>query len=55
MTKKYKLAILTSHPVTYHVPIFRKLAKHPKIDLTVYFCSDFGVKKKIMILDSEKK
>jgi len=45
MEKKYKLAILASHPVTYHVPIFRKLAKHPRINLTVYFCSDFGVKK----------
>lgn len=41
---KFKIAFLVSHPVQYHAPIFRKLANHPKIDLTVYFCWDFGVK-----------
>ncbi|MCF7894508.1 MAG: glycosyltransferase family 4 protein [Candidatus Omnitrophica bacterium] len=43
--KKYKLAILTSHPIQYQVPFFKKLDKHFKIDLKVYFCSDDGVKK----------
>jgi glycosyltransferase involved in cell wall biosynthesis len=42
-TLKYKLAILTSHPIQYQAPLFRKLAAHPQIDLTVYFCSDRGV------------
>ncbi len=41
----YKIAILASHPVQYQVPIFRNLSKHPKIDLIVYFCSNFGVRK----------
>ncbi|MBZ9572242.1 glycosyltransferase family 4 protein [Patescibacteria group bacterium] len=44
---KYKLAILTSHPIPYQTPLFQKLAEHPKIDLMVYFCSDFGVNKKL--------
>ena len=43
--KKYKLAILTSHPNQYMAPLFRKLSENPKIDLTVYFCWDFGVNK----------
>ncbi|MHC2995248.1 MAG: glycosyltransferase family 4 protein [Candidatus Atribacteria bacterium] len=46
-SKKYKLAILTSHPIQYQAPLFKKLAQHPKIDLTVYFCSDHGVTKKV--------
>lgn len=41
--KKYKLAILTAHPIQYQAPLFKKLAKQPEIDLTVYFCWDFGV------------
>jgi len=44
--RKYKLAILTSHPIQYQVPLFKKLAEHKEIDLTVYFCWDFGVKEK---------
>ncbi|MFA5098670.1 MAG: glycosyltransferase family 4 protein [Candidatus Paceibacterota bacterium] len=40
-----KLAILTSHPIQYQVPLFQKLAKEPQVDLTVYFCWDFGVGK----------
>jgi glycosyltransferase involved in cell wall biosynthesis len=44
---KYKLAILTSHPIQYQAPLFRKLAQHPEIDLMVYFCSDYGVTEKI--------
>ncbi|MDP3725172.1 MAG: glycosyltransferase [Nanoarchaeota archaeon] len=43
--KKYKLAILISHPIQYHTPIFRALAKDPQIDLKVYYCWDFGVGK----------
>lgn len=44
--KKYKLAILISHPIQYHTPLFQALAKHPQIDLTVFYCWDFGVDKK---------
>ena len=40
---KYRLAILTLHPIQYQVPLFRRLATHPQVDLMVYFCSDHGV------------
>lgn len=39
-TKKYKIAIIAPEPLYYHVPLFRKLAKAPEIDLMVYYCSD---------------
>lgn len=42
--KKYKLAVLTSHPIQYQAPLFKKLAARPDVDLTVYFCWDFGVR-----------
>lgn len=31
----HRLGILASHPIQYHAPIFRELARH--VDLTVYF------------------
>ena len=34
---KYKLAILTSHPIQYQAPLFQKLAKQPEIESIVYF------------------
>ncbi len=33
-----RLAILTTHPIQYQVPWFRKLSRQPGIDLTVFFC-----------------
>jgi len=45
--KKYCLAVLVSHPIQYQAPLWRKLAQHPQIDLTVYFCSDYGVTEKV--------
>jgi len=38
-----RLAALFSHPIQYFAPLFRALAAHPDIDLTVYFCSRMGV------------
>ncbi len=35
-----KFAVLVANPFPYLCPLFRTLAKHPKIDLTVYFCSN---------------
>ena len=34
----FKLAILTTHPIQYQVPWFRRLAQQPDLDLTVFFC-----------------
>lgn len=38
--KPYKIAIIAPVPFYYHVPLYRKLAGAPEIDLTVYYCSD---------------
>ena len=39
----HRLMVLTSHPIQYQAPLFRRLAEHPRVDLTVYFCSDQGL------------
>ena len=39
-----RLAVLASHPVQYFVPIYRRLAKDPRIALDVLYCSDYGVR-----------
>src|SRR6266478_9432078 len=35
---KKRLVILSTHPIQYHSPWFRALAKHPEIELEVWFC-----------------
>lgn len=35
---KRRLAIITTHPIQYQVPWFRRLAQGGEIDLTVFFC-----------------
>lgn len=35
--RRYKLAIMTTHPIQYQVPWFRLLAAEPNVDLTVFF------------------
>ena len=52
---KHKLAILTSHPIQYQAPLFQLLAKQPEVDLTVYFCWDFGIKKESLDAEFGKK
>jgi len=42
--RRYRLAILASHPIQYQAPLFRALAAHPELDVTVFFCSDWGLK-----------
>ena len=37
---RYKVAIVAPTCFFYQVPLFRELAAHPRIDLTIYFCSD---------------
>ena len=37
---QYKIAIVSPTPFYYHVPLYRKLARAPEINLTVYYCSD---------------
>jgi len=40
-----KIFIFTSHPIYYHIGVYKILAKNKNIDLTVYFYSDVGIKK----------
>ena len=42
---KFKLLILASHPIQYQCPFFKELSGCSEIDLTVYFCSNWGVEK----------
>ncbi|MFQ5776817.1 MAG: glycosyltransferase family 4 protein [Terriglobia bacterium] len=37
--RRYRLAVLASHPIQYQAPLWRSLAAHPQLDLTVYFYS----------------
>jgi glycosyltransferase involved in cell wall biosynthesis len=41
--RRFKLAILNSHPIQYFAPFYRSIAATPDIDLTVYYCSHQGV------------
>jgi len=43
--KKYRLAIVASHPIQYQSPLWREIAKHPDIDVVVCYCVDWGVSK----------
>lgn len=39
----FRLAALYSHPIQYFAPLFRALSVRPEIDLTVYYCSRYGL------------
>ncbi len=38
MSKKCKLGILATHPIQYYVPWYRALARHPEVNLCVFYC-----------------
>jgi glycosyltransferase involved in cell wall biosynthesis len=42
--EKYRLAILTTHPIQYQAPLWQVLATDEKIESTVFLENDFGVK-----------
>ncbi|MBI2035470.1 MAG: glycosyltransferase family 4 protein [Candidatus Liptonbacteria bacterium] len=42
--KKYRLAILLSHPIHYLVDFYQELHRDTDIETMVYFCSDFGIR-----------
>jgi glycosyltransferase involved in cell wall biosynthesis len=37
--RKYRLLAVAAHPVQYMAPIFRRMAKHPRLELHVAYCS----------------
>jgi glycosyltransferase involved in cell wall biosynthesis len=41
-SRVYRLAAVTAHPVQYQAPLFRRVAAHPAIDLTVFYGDDRG-------------
>jgi glycosyltransferase involved in cell wall biosynthesis len=41
--KKYRMGIVAMHPIQYHAPIYRELAKSAKIDLDVLFLDQAGM------------
>ena len=42
----WRLAVCLSHPIQYKVPLLRRLAAHPAIELTVYYYSNTGLVEK---------
>jgi len=43
MPTKIKLAILNTHPIQYFAPLYKILAQEDNIDLTVLYCSRWGL------------
>src|SRR5215510_6268250 len=41
--KRFSVLAVASHPVQYMAPVFRRMAKHPRLDLSVAYCSLRGV------------
>ncbi len=44
-TRPYRVLIIASHPVQYASPVFREMARHPQLDLTVAYCSLQGAER----------
>jgi glycosyltransferase involved in cell wall biosynthesis len=42
MTNPAHVAVLTSHPIQYNAPLFKRLAESPELDLTVLYSSTLG-------------
>jgi hypothetical protein len=42
---KYRVLIVSSHPVRYAAPLYRLMAQHPKLDILVAYCSLQGAEK----------
>lgn len=40
--RRFRLAVVASHPIQYHVPLYRAMAAHARLDPTVFFCSRAG-------------
>lgn len=44
--RTFRLAVLVSHPIHYQAALYRRLARHPEVELKVFYCSDFGMSAK---------
>ncbi|MCB9638816.1 MAG: glycosyltransferase family 4 protein [Myxococcales bacterium] len=47
MEKKIRVGIFVSHPVQYHVPLWRILASYPEFDVKVHYFSDHSIRGEI--------
>jgi glycosyltransferase involved in cell wall biosynthesis len=43
--RKYRLLYVATHPIQYLSPVLRQMARHPRLDLTVAYCSLQGSEK----------
>jgi len=43
-SRRYRVLLLSSHPVQYAVPVYRELARHPSLDILVAYCSLDGAR-----------
>lgn len=41
--RRIRLAVIVSHPIQYHAPLFRAIASSHRINLKVFYCSRAGV------------
>jgi len=41
----FRVAYLVTHPIQYQVPLLRRLAAHPELELTVYYMDDAGARR----------
>ncbi len=39
MPDRYRVLLVSSHPVQYASPLFRQMAEHPRLDIQVAYCS----------------
>src|SRR2546426_880284 len=42
-----RVAVLATHPIHYQIQLYRRLAQVPGIDVTMLFCSRFGLSRQI--------
>lgn len=42
--KKYSLIVLAPHPVQYHAPLYREIAKSESINVSVIYCDDMCIR-----------
>jgi len=52
---KINLAIITTHPIQYQVPLFKELSKIKNLKLFVFYASDHGVNVKSIDIEFNKK
>ena len=45
--RRYRVLLVCSHPVPYAAPIFRLMARHPKLDIKVAYCSLQGAERAV--------